>query len=451
MAEGIARAEEALAQMVAHYGDERTNDFNGQPRHRDNMQRWRQTIIDLRAAAPPVFNQAALEQIIAGIAAAHGPAPAPAAAPAAGPAAAGPAPGHGGQQAGRAKAQLLESADPKHWRTWRNHIGLVIEENDYAAVNHDRAKRMIKINLYGEAEELTRDIEYITADEAAAAGDDEETWNEFLDRLQDKFLPRSAQMLARTVFEASKQRTDETLGRFHARLLSEFNLAYPNADDPNLDQHVIRRFCYGLRDSVVQTHVLQGDPQAYGDCLQLAEARYAVMSAVASCHRPGGGRINAMESKGAKDATKLIVDRVVNQISQMDMRTRTSGTEANRKLRKGEWEGKPGANEGGKRCYQCESPYHLIADCKQDELANPGRGAARGGGGRGGGSGSSGSSVGAVSGKSQKKDEKKKRKATKKKLAPIEETGAPADVQDAATQLLASMMDGLKSGSASEE
>ena len=411
----VQRAEAALQALVAAYGDEREAAFTGQDRHRLQQQQWRRTIDDLVQAQPPIFNRAALDEIIAAVR------PAPAA-----PAA------NQGNQAGRAKIQVLSSADPKDWRTWRNHIAMVIEENGYTEVNHDRAKRIIKIHIYGEAEELTRDITYITADEADAAGDDEETYEEFLEILQRKFLPQSAQFLARQVFESSRQKVDETLGRFHARLLSEFNLAYPATADPNTDPHLIRRFMYGLRDGQIQAHVMQGDPGEYAACLQLAEARFAVLSAVASCHRPGGGRITAMEPK---EAAKSIANEL---LAAMDMRTKTSGAEANRRLRRGDWEGKPRFNDGGKKCYICDSPYHLRMNCDREELEK-GRRSGSGGGAKGG---SGDSSVGAMSNRAKKRmaAEKKKKAAGNKKLTALEGGEADDEVRDAATAMLAALM-----------
>ena len=411
----VNRANLALEGLIQRYGDDQGPDFRGQPHHRAQMEEWRQVIVDLQdaeaaaaAAAPPVINAAQLNQIIEAVRP-----------PAVGGAAAGPRPRE-------AKVQVLTSTDAKDWRTWKNHITLAIQENDWANPNHDRAKRMVKIHLYGEAEEFTRHINYIPAAVAAANGEDEETYEEFLDRLQSKFLPESAQLQARQLFENSKQRSDEPIGKFHARLMTEFMLAYPHTPVPDADPHIIRKFCYGLRDAAIQAHVMQGVPEDYSECLQLAEARFAVLSAVAGCHKPGGGRISTMEGKESKDAAKSIAKEIM---AAMDQRTRTSGAEANRQLRQGNWEKAPQVNPGGKRCYTCKSEYHLAASCPQPALEEGRMREPKGG------------EVGVMSKRGQKRaDAAKKRKASSAKKVSSMETDEEPVARDAATAMLAALL-----------
>ena len=209
--------------------------------------------------------------VAAGMGAAAGDAAAGGAA-AGGAAAGGAAAGTYGHQ--RIKIQTFETAeDGADWRTWRDHIQMAILETNLfpgPEGNHDRAKRNIKLHIYGKAARLTRDIHPKTAAEAALAGDDEETYTAFLDRLQARFLPMAAQLASQQTFEMSKQKDNESVGEFHSRLISDFLLAYPNVQDVNHDPHLIRRFNWGLKDASVQLHVMQHSPQDYDECLRVS-------------------------------------------------------------------------------------------------------------------------------------------------------------------------------------
>lgn len=422
----LARAQEALQTLVARFGEPDAVDFTGDDNAREQMDAWRVQIAELEQVQPAIINHHQLAQIIDAVRP-----PAAAAGGAGGAGVAGGAPAAPAADApGRTKPQTLTSEEGTDWRVWRDHFTLVIEENGYAAVNHDRAKRQIKIHIYGKAAFLTRDIDYITAAEATNNGVPEETYEDFFDRLETRFLPRSAQLAARTAFESSKQKSDEAIGKWHARLITEYSLAYPDVDNPNLDTHLIRKFQYGLKDAAVQSHVMQHEPVEYAAALQLAEAKYAVLTAVASCHRPGGGRINNLDAKDIKSVVQGIKKEV---IAAMDQRTRTSGAEANKRLRRGDFEGAPTPNPGGKLCYKCQSPYHLSAACNVQKLQEGGRAATD--------NSNEGGGVGAMSNRARKRAALAKKKAATaagKKVAAVEDSEQEAS--DATSVMLAALL-----------
>ena len=383
-------ARDVLNLMIRRYGDERPEhegDFIGDDENRRFMANAREMAEEMERLRdnPPhpvlqgnqqmVIEANHLRELIrevrgdanapggAGAAAAAGDAAAGGAAAgdavAGGAAAGGAAAGAYGHQ--RIKIEKFETADGADWRTWRDHIQMAILETNLfpgPEGNHDRAKRNIKLHIYGKAARLTRDIHPKTAAEAELAEEEEETYNDFLDRLQARFLPMAAQLASQQAFEMSKQKDNESVGEFHSRLISEFLLAYPNARDVNHDPHLIRRFKWGLKDASVQLHVMQNSPQNYDECLRLAEERYACLGAVQQCHRGGGGRIHAMELYDAES------------INAMDKRTMTSTALANQDLRRGKWPNAPIPNVGGKKCWTCGSEYHLKADCQVPALAD---------------------------------------------------------------------------------
>ena len=380
--ERATQARDLIDNMMTRYGDERVQaGFRGQEHHREDMVRARAAAVEFERQRdnPPqpqqpvnnnqqlVLQPGHLNQILQGVAAAAGGAgavggAAGAAAAAGGAGAGAPAAAAAVAAVGtRVRIQTYESGDGAEWRTWRNHITWAIHEANLfpgPEGNHDRAKRNIKLYIYGKAARLTADIEFETAAEADANDRDEETYVEFLDRLQARFLPMAAQLSSQHAVELCKQKNDETVGDFHARLITEFNLAYPNEADPHTSPYLIRRYNYGLKDASVQLHVMQNQPAHYDECLRLAEERVACLGAVASCHRPGGGRINAMEG-GAPEG-----------VGAIDQRTMTSTALANKSLRRGDWPGAPVPNPGGKKCYKCGSDYHLRSSCPTDALSD---------------------------------------------------------------------------------
>ena len=415
----LATAEAALAALEAAHGDEREEGFRGEDAHREQMVAWRAAIDGLRIAADRgAMTNDQLERLLETIRPAGG-------------AAAG-----GGGDGGKTKIQYLSKVDAQSWRGWRNHVSLVIQENGYALVNHDRAKRQVKIHITEKAEELTRDIQYVTAAEAADAGDPEETYEDFLDRLQLRFLPRSAQFAARTQFELSKQRPDESIGHFHARLVSEFYLAYPDTPNPEVDPHLMRKFSHGLKDAAVQAFVLQEEPETYADALSAAEAKYAVLQTVASCHKPGGGTITALEKRKGRELTDQMAQQFVAAVNK---RMQTSGKEANKSLRRRDWEGQPVPNPGGKKCHRCGSEFHLLKECPIPVLTE-------------GRKDSGGAGVDAVGRKAKKAAAGKdnaKRTRNRKKVGSIEEE--ESEQTDAATKMLAALLANTETTDADKE
>ena len=418
----IDRMAEQLDNLVERFGDERGDEdaFNGDDDNRAEMEALRGGVRALRAAAPPVFNRADFEDMIDAIRpdGADG--------------------GDGaGNRLGKPKLEKLTKKDADSWRAWKTHVILVTQENEWDQVSHDRPKRMIKMNLFDAAERITRDIMPIPAAERAALGEDEETYMDFLNKLQLRFLPVSGQFKAQTDFENAKQRSDQTIGEYHADLISKFTEAFPDAPDPYTDPHLLRRFYQGLRDQAVQAWVMQMQPDNYHDSLKEAEARYAVLSTLQSTRRAGGGTINSLDSLGGQEGKDLSQQVAKKVLAALDKRMQTSGAEANRQLRSGQWEGAPKKMDGDRKCFICQSPYHLKRDCPTPLLSA----------GRAGGSGGQQGAPVDVNALSPRKREKRGRirKRSARIAAQIKELAAVAgnDGDDAGSKLLSILMKDL--------
>ena len=406
----IEQMQAALDVLVARFGDEREEEqFTGNDGNRAEMEMLRNGIAALRAAAPPLFNRHDMEDILDGLRGDRND-------------------GDGNRPGGKPKLEKLTKKDADSWRAWRTHATLVIQENEW---EHDRAKRMLKMSLFDAAERITRDIMPIPAAERIAEGEEEETYADFLNKLQLRFLPMSGQFKAKTDFENARQRSDQTIGEYHSDLISKFVEAYPETEDPYTDQHLLRKFYQGLRDQAVRAWVMQLQPENYYDSLKEAEAKYAVMSTLQADRRPGGGTISSLEGGEGKDLSQQVAQKV---LAALDRRMQTSGAEANRQLRSGHWEGAPKKLDGDKRCFICESPYHLKRDCPTPALS-----AGRQGGGRQGRP----ADVGAIVRKKDKRNQIRRRYA--KIAAQAKELAAFADNDgdDAGSKLLSALMSDL--------
>ena len=417
----IDQMTEQLGNLVTRFGDEREDDdaFTGDEDNRAEMEALRRGIGALRTAAPPIFNRADFEDMIDAIRPD------------------GPDGEGAGNRHGKPRLEKLTKKDADSWRAWKTHVILVIQENEWDQLNHDRPKRMIKMNLFDAAERITRDIMPIPAAERDAVGEDEETYMDFLNKLQLRFLPMSGQFKAKTDFENAKQRSDQTIGEYHADLISKFTEAFPNAPDPYTDPHLLRRFYQGLRDQAVQAWVMQMQPENYHDSLKEAESRYAVLSTLQANRRAGGGTINSLDSLGGQEGKDLSQQVATRVLAALDKRMQTSGAEANRQLRSGQWEGAPKKLDGDRRCFVCQSPYHLKRDCPTPLLSA----------GRPGGSGGQQGAPADVGSLSQRKRDKRSkiRKKYGKIVAQAKNLAALADGDgdDAASKLLSVLMNDL--------
>ena len=185
------------------------------------------------------------------------------------------------RRAGR-KLDTLSSVDPADWLTWRQHAETVIEINEWPRA---RAKQELRAALTGKAGEYLRRVTVPAA----------QTAEQLLDAYENRLLPAAAGDSARIAFSAARQREDEPVIEWHARLRSLFERAYPNKTNAqiNTDIDLKQRFILGLADEEARKRVWYHRPIDYEHALE--DANNAVQ----------GGHILNMasgiksESKGA--------------------------------------------------------------------------------------------------------------------------------------------------------
>ena len=111
------------------------------------------------------------------------------------------------------------------------------------------------------------------------------TLNNFLDALQDRFVPRAQTNLNQTNFEIATQTKEESILEWHSRLRLLFILAYPGVDVQHSAQ-LKRKFLRGLKDPVIQDHAMTMDSATYDETLGNAQWKEGVVKE-ASFYRLG--------------------------------------------------------------------------------------------------------------------------------------------------------------------
>ena len=157
------------------------------------------------------------------------------------------------------KLDTLASVDPADWLTWRAHAVTVIDINNW---ENARAKQEIKAALTGKAGEYLRSI--VVPPGAPTR---------LLDAYEARLLPAAAGDAARIALTTARQREDEPVIEWHARLRTLYERAYPNktAAETEADIDLKHRFILGLADDAARERVWYHRPADYSAALADAD------------------------------------------------------------------------------------------------------------------------------------------------------------------------------------
>lgn len=239
----------------------------------------------------------------------------------------GPAPA---QRPNRIKVDTFGNESREDWLVYKHHFEQARQLNQYT---QDEAKLALASAMRGRAAAAVMDLQVL---------DPNQTFGEFLESYENRFLPASASQLARTRFEQARQNKNEEILDFHARLRMLWHKAYPGALDV---EPLIRHFSFGLRRKEVREQVVRSNPATYGAALEAAQNESSVL---ASCRNEFGGNANGAEAMeiGSINAMK----KVGKALAAMDKR-RTPGLAS-----------KVEAPKGGS-CHFCDRPGHWRNNC----------------------------------------------------------------------------------------
>jgi len=187
------------------------------------------------------------------------------------------------QSRGFKKLTILTSTDASDWRTWRANFTVVAQINGWDEI---RQRREIAAAMEGDAKKSTMDIDH----EVAGTGKD------LLDAYEARFVTQASSDLSRVTFMNAKQRPDETILAWHARVRDAFHRAYPGVD-ADTSRALIDRFILGLTSGRVVEYVWDRRPATFSSALTDCSNKMASLAVIANrnrSHHQGGMAANPM-------------------------------------------------------------------------------------------------------------------------------------------------------------
>jgi len=169
---------------------------------------------------------------------------------------------------GTRRVSILTSTDAADWRIWRENFTVIADINGW---NDERKKREATAALEGEAKKCVMDIRYQNAANITT----------LLDQFEARFVTQASSDMARVNFINAKQRPDETILAWHARVREAFIRAHPQLVVATA-QALIDRFILGLINSKVIEYVWDQRPTTFSEALDLASNKMASLTVIAN-------------------------------------------------------------------------------------------------------------------------------------------------------------------------
>jgi hypothetical protein len=156
--------------------------------------------------------------------------------------------------------------------SWKRHYLEVCEINAWPNIRRVREARAV---MAEKAAQHTADIVLVyLADPAANPPVQVTTWQDIIERYQEKFMPAAAGVYSRANYNIAKQILSEEFGGWHACLRNLYNRAYPGEEvDNNLP--LIEKFFTQLINKEVGKFVFERDPATFAGALALAQTKTA--------------------------------------------------------------------------------------------------------------------------------------------------------------------------------
>ena len=177
---------------------------------------------------------------------------------------------------------FCNNKDEESWLTYRVHFQHMRKVNNW---DDAKARYILAAHMKGEAASATLHI----PTEARGNLENRDIVKELLDEYQSIFLPKAQSETARLEFDMSEQGPTEPILQFASRIRCLFLHAYGievedgdaamNNQKTEVNQTLIRRFIYGLRDATVQREVFRKSPKSFSDAVAVAMNEHSLNSA----------------------------------------------------------------------------------------------------------------------------------------------------------------------------
>ena len=195
-----------------------------------------------------------------------------------------------GNQRRRATEKRLpsfSSGNASQWYTWRNGYLNIAELKQW---DDEEKKLQLIAAMEGEANSMVSSINTVGRN-----------WQQVLADYSNAFLPPAAGEEAREDFKRAKQRPEESLAHWSARLIELYSRAFPLGNN-NTDVQLIERFIRGMNNAVVMDRTHDTRPTTMRDALQTASTKLAgiqmVKQAVMENRKTPG--VYAVQDSGAE-------------------------------------------------------------------------------------------------------------------------------------------------------
>jgi len=215
---------------------------------------------------------------------------------------------------GNTRIEPYDQPDPTTWAAWRSNFELTAQlfgwDNKRSRIEAARAMTGV---ANSQVRHIALNVNPAPANGVAAV-------KELLDEYEKVFVPAGASDKAKQMFHTCRQKEDETLHSFHARLRDLYVRAYPAVADPNAEQVLRDQFFYGLKNAYVQEQLALRTINDYTESLanatSIEAAQLRIEGAKTMAGHPGPS-INAMApqpqaANPANVAAALPADLAIN-------------------------------------------------------------------------------------------------------------------------------------------
>ena len=264
----------------------------------------------------------------------------------------------------RTLIRLTPFSGKEDWLDWRETFNIARRGNAWTP---EQAMMAARGHLTGSAVSVAKMIPLPAC--GVAITDDMVT--DFLDRLEAKFVPEGASVMAQAQFQEAKQKADESVLSWHTRVTSLFQRAYPDVLTPTSrdERDMVRIFTEGQRHSGIRWHLCTLRPPTMQQALDAAHTQEAAYKSfykagVKVPGAPGQPKETIQEIQGESTSTNLSAVSSVNAGKGWNTTRPGSGPPGPGMDRNRGYQG-TNPKAGGQKCHICQKEGHFKTRCPE--------------------------------------------------------------------------------------